>query len=94
MLAKFSPACLQGRATVEMDTSNIQRCSSVFKSAEPLIRMSNPPCAMSNSGVQGRATVEMDIKFTDGRENNATGGKMTMVLDGYNAPVRWVSVFF
>jgi len=30
----------------------------------------------------------MSFKFTDARENNATGGKMVMVLDGYNAPVR------
>lgn len=38
--------------------------------------------------LQGRATVQMDIKFTDARENLATGGRMTIVLDGYNAPVR------
>ncbi|EFN59625.1 hypothetical protein CHLNCDRAFT_33486 [Chlorella variabilis] len=37
--------------------------------------------------LKGRATVEMKFKFTDARENNATGGTMTMVLDGYNAPV-------
>jgi hypothetical protein len=38
--------------------------------------------------LQGRATVQMDVKFTDARENLATGGRMTVVLDGYNAPVR------
>ncbi|KAL4447585.1 hypothetical protein ABPG75_004804 [Micractinium tetrahymenae] len=37
--------------------------------------------------LKGRATVEMKIRFADARENNTTGGTMTMVLDGYNAPV-------
>ncbi|PSC68158.1 Peptidyl-prolyl cis-trans chloroplastic [Micractinium conductrix] len=37
--------------------------------------------------LKGRATVEMNFKFADARENNSTGGKMTIVLDGYNAPV-------
>jgi cyclophilin family peptidyl-prolyl cis-trans isomerase len=37
--------------------------------------------------LKGRATVQMDVKFTDARENLATGGRMTVVLDGYNAPV-------
>lgn len=32
----------------------------------------------------------MKFSFTDPREDNATGGTMTIVLDGYNAPVRWV----
>ena len=40
---------------------------------------------------QGRATVEMNFKFADARENNSTGGKMTIVLDGYNAPVRYAA---
>ena len=38
---------------------------------------------------QGRATVEMEIQFGEAREDLATGGKMVMVVDGYNAPIRW-----
>lgn len=37
--------------------------------------------------LKGRATVEMDIQFAEAREDNATGGKMVMVVDGYNAPI-------
>jgi len=37
--------------------------------------------------LKGRATVEMKIKFTDPREDNSTGGTMTIVADGYNAPL-------
>ncbi|KAL4856839.1 Peptidyl-prolyl cis-trans isomerase [Chlorella vulgaris] len=37
--------------------------------------------------LKGRATVEMQFSFTDARLDNARGGTMTMVLDGYNAPV-------
>lgn len=37
--------------------------------------------------LKGRATVEMKVKFTDPREDNATGGVMTIVSDGYNAPL-------
>ena len=42
--------------------------------------------------LQGRATVTMDIKFGTPRDDNATGGSMTMVLDGFNAPVRCARV--
>lgn len=37
--------------------------------------------------LKGRATLEMKIKFKDSREDNATGGIFTIVVDGYNAPV-------
>lgn len=37
--------------------------------------------------LKGRATVEMKIKFSNPREDNATGGIMTIVADGYNAPL-------
>ena len=37
--------------------------------------------------LKGRATVEMEIKFSDPREDNSTGGKMIIVADGYNAPL-------
>ena len=37
--------------------------------------------------LKGRATLEMKIKFKDPREDNATGGLFTIVVDGYNAPV-------
>ena len=33
----------------------------------------------------------MDIQFGEAREDNATGGKMVMVVDGYNAPIRWAA---
>ena len=32
----------------------------------------------------------MKIKFADTREDGATGGIMTIVADGFNAPVRCV----
>lgn len=37
--------------------------------------------------LKGRAVVEMDFKYAEARDNYSTGGKMTIVLDGYNAPV-------
>jgi cyclophilin family peptidyl-prolyl cis-trans isomerase len=37
--------------------------------------------------LKGRATVEMKIKFSDPREDNATGGVLTIVADGFNAPL-------
>ena len=37
--------------------------------------------------LKGRATVQMKIKFSSPREDNATGGVMTIVADGYNAPL-------
>jgi len=37
--------------------------------------------------LKGRASLEMKIKFKDLREDNATGGVMQIVVDGYNAPV-------
>lgn len=37
--------------------------------------------------LKGRATVEMKIKFTEPREDNATGGTFIIVADGYNAPL-------
>lgn len=37
--------------------------------------------------LKGRATLEMKITFKDPRDNNATGGILTIVVDGYNAPL-------
>jgi cyclophilin family peptidyl-prolyl cis-trans isomerase len=37
--------------------------------------------------LKGRATVEMKIAFADPRDDNATGGTMIIVADGYNAPL-------
>lgn len=37
--------------------------------------------------LKGRATMEMKVTFKDPREDNATGGIMTIVADGYNAPL-------
>lgn len=37
--------------------------------------------------LKGRATLEMKITFKDPREDNATGGILKIVVDGYNAPV-------
>lgn len=37
--------------------------------------------------LKGRATMEMKVTFKDPREDNATGGIMTIVVDGYNAPL-------
>ncbi|GAB4816282.1 hypothetical protein N2152v2_003328 [Parachlorella kessleri] len=37
--------------------------------------------------LKGRATVEVQLKFTSPREENATGGTMKIVVDGYNAPI-------
>ena len=65
----------------------VPRCSSGATAANlPPARLQ--PCR--GPLLQGRATVEMSIAFTDVRDNGDKGGKMTMVLDGYNAPVRWV----
>ena len=68
---------LQGGTTVETETTpNPHRYS----------------CKPHPTLPQGRATVEMEIRFAEPRDNNSTGGKMVMVLDGYNAPIRWVLV--
>lgn len=37
--------------------------------------------------MQGRATVDVDVKFSSPREDNDMGGKIRIVVDGYNAPV-------
>ena len=37
--------------------------------------------------LQGRATVQMDFKLKEKRENGVAGGTLTIVADGYNAPV-------
>ncbi|KAG7666671.1 putative Peptidyl-prolyl cis-trans isomerase, chloroplastic [Nannochloris sp. 'desiccata'] len=37
--------------------------------------------------LKGRATVEMKIEFATPRDDNATGGTMIIVADGYNAPL-------
>ena len=37
--------------------------------------------------LKGRATMEMKVTFKDPREDNATGGIMTIVADGYNCPL-------
>ena len=49
-------------------------------------------CRVTALDPQGRATVTMDFKFGTPRDDNATGGSMTMVLDGFNAPVRCARV--
>lgn len=30
----------------------------------------------------------MDVKFSSPREDNSTGGKLIIVVDGFNAPLR------
>lgn len=46
------------------------------------------PSAYANlPQLKGRATVEMKINFAETRENGSRGGVMTIVADGYNAPV-------
>ena len=37
--------------------------------------------------LKGRATVEMKVTFANPRDDLSTGGVMTIVADGYNAPV-------
>jgi cyclophilin family peptidyl-prolyl cis-trans isomerase len=46
------------------------------------------PSAYANlPQLKGRATVEMKIQFATPRDDNATEGTMTIVADGYNAPL-------
>ncbi|KAL6770870.1 CYN38 [Auxenochlorella protothecoides x Auxenochlorella symbiontica] len=37
--------------------------------------------------LKGRATLQMDVKFSSPREDNSTGGRMVIVVDGFNAPL-------
>lgn len=37
--------------------------------------------------LKGRATVEMKVSFKDPRQDNVTGAVLTIVADGYNAPL-------
>ncbi len=64
----------QGHETVEMEI----KFAEAHANKQPLCKTTP----------QGRATVEMEIKFGEAREDLATGGKMVMVVDGYNAPIR------
>lgn len=50
----------------------------------------SPTVIPPNPPTQGRATIEMEIKYSSPRSDNARGGKMIIVADGYNAPVRCV----